>query len=91
MNQRQQKRFEERFGSEEEAFSYAGTAGVHLNQARRAGYIAACQDEGEAIKGLVEALQACRDFIVTHDDEGLVAHSDLIQNADKQLKAWKGE
>lgn len=55
------------------------------------GYSAACQDEAEAVRGLVEALEKCRDFIVLHDDEGLVAHSDLIQNADRQLKAWKGE
>lgn len=73
MNARQRAKFEERFADKADSPEILRVAEI--------GYSAACQDEAEAVKGLVEALQE----IEAHTDKwaGKVAAAALAK--------WKGE
>lgn len=86
MNARQQKRFEEQFP--EPDYYDVGAGGPTLEMIKnysswtfkRKGYSAACQDEGEAVRGLVEAIQRAY-------DEGCGCHAQKIL-ADA-ISKWK--
>lgn len=53
------------------------------------GYSAACQDEAEAVRGLVEALEKIAEYPMERSQEKSYATCRAISAA--ALKAWKGE
>lgn len=82
MNARQRAKFEERFGPMDET--------CHDSSCFNMAYSAACQDEGEAVRVLVEALEQIEQRF--SQSRTLTAkEADCYLIAAAALKAWKGE
>lgn len=96
MTPEQYARFEKRFGPEPVRFQ-TGTQKFALKfhkwAKQRQGYSAACQDEADAVTGLVNALEQCLTAMQTSAARGIPfdLNAFAIRIAADALKAYKGD
>ena len=90
MNERQRKKFEERYG-EKKFVCVDGDEATYEWKDKYEVYSAACQDEAEAVKGLVGALESIANGSVRVEPASFGRDTAMEIIAADALKAYKGE